>query len=156
MALCVSGVEEHNTKQQSALLSKLNSSIVERQATSTKLVRVRSSTRNQKSSVKVVEVEEESDRDSILEYLLYQLNSESTHNPLEVILMVYPQQWNWIQGQLCLVVVEEGRSLFDQGWLSSIKLNWCEIHHVQELTLESVLSRHTEVFQCALGTLKGY
>lgn len=112
-----------------------SASIVERQATSTKLVRVRSSTRNQKNSVKVVEVEEESDRDSILEYLLYQLNSESMHNPLEVILMVYPQQWNWIQGQPCLAVVGEGRNLFGRGWLSSIKLNWREIHHVQELTL---------------------
>lgn len=37
-----------------------------------------------------------------------------------------------------------------------MKLNWREIHHVQESTLESVLRQHTEVFQRALGTLKGY
>jgi len=43
MELFVSGVEEHSTNQQSALSSKLNASIVERQATSRKLVGVRSS-----------------------------------------------------------------------------------------------------------------
>ena len=55
-----------------------------------------------------------------------------------------------------LVVAGEGRSLFGRDWLSSIRLNWHEIHQVQESTLESVLNRHTEVFQGGLGTLKGY
>jgi len=44
-----------------------------------------------------------------------------------------------------LVVAGEGQSHFGQAWLSSMTLNWCEIHQVQESTLESVLNRSTEV-----------
>jgi len=49
-----------------------------------------------------------------------------------------------------LVVAGEGRSHFGQDWLSSMTLNWRDIHQVQESTLESVLNRSTEVIQGGL------
>jgi hypothetical protein len=49
-----------------------------------------------------------------------------------------------------------GPTLLGRDWLSSIRLNWREIHHVHPAPLQSVLAQYPSVFQEGLGTLKGF
>lgn len=56
-----------------------------------------------------------------------------------------------------LVITGEGPSLLGCNWLRHLRLNWCELYHVQSvkiLTLEEVLNKHTDVFKEELGTVK--
>ena len=56
-----------------------------------------------------------------------------------------------------LVVVQgSGPSLLGRDWLSRIRLDWREIHHVRTESLQAVLDRHPAVFQEGLGTLTGF
>ena len=43
-----------------------------------------------------------------------------------------------------------------RDWLSRIRLNWQQIHHVRTEYLQAVLARYPAVFQEGLGTLKEY
>ena len=49
-----------------------------------------------------------------------------------------------------------GPTLMGRDWLSCIRLNWGEIHHVHLNSLQKVLRRYSSVFQEGLGTLKGF
>ena len=56
-----------------------------------------------------------------------------------------------------LIVVEgSGPSLLGRNWLSLIRLDWKQIHHVHSNSLQAVLDRHPAVFQEGLGTMKGF
>ena len=56
-----------------------------------------------------------------------------------------------------LVVGGDGPSLLGHDWLSKIKLNWKELHHIDQtkLTLEDVLDKHSQVFREELGMVRG-
>ena len=55
-----------------------------------------------------------------------------------------------------LVIVQgSGPSLLGRDWLSRIRLDWREIHHVRTDSLQAVLDRYPTVFQDGLGTFKG-
>ena len=56
-----------------------------------------------------------------------------------------------------LVVGGDGPSLLGRDWLSKIKLNWEELHHIDQtkLTLEAVLDKHSKVFRDELGMVRG-
>ena len=58
--------------------------------------------------------------------------------------------------QLQLLVVGVP-SLLCRDWLSKIKLNWEELHHIDQpkLSLEAVLNKHSKVFSEELGMVKG-
>ena len=55
-----------------------------------------------------------------------------------------------------LVVGGDGPSLLGRDWLSKIKLNWEELHHIDQtkLTLEAVLDKHSKVFREELGMVR--
>ena len=61
------------------------------------------------------------------------------------------------QSQLPLIVVKgEGPSLMGRDWLTSLKLNWQEIHQLESSNkLSSLLSSYSEVFDEGLGKLSG-
>ena len=61
------------------------------------------------------------------------------------------------KAQLPLIVVAgEGPSLLGRDWLEHLRLDWREIHRLQGDSLQTVLARHSEVFQAGLGTMRGY
>ena len=43
-----------------------------------------------------------------------------------------------------------------RNWLAKIKLDWKNIHRLQEASLEDMLDRHKQVFLTDLGNMKGY
>ena len=51
----------------------------------------------------------------------------------------------------------DGPSLLGRDWLSKIKLNWEELHHIDQtkLTLEAVLDKRSKVFRDELGMVRG-
>ena len=55
-----------------------------------------------------------------------------------------------------LVVRGDGPSLFGRNWLNCIRLNWHEIHHLQDSRLSSLLEKYKLVFSEGLGTLRGF
>ena len=55
-----------------------------------------------------------------------------------------------------LVVRGSGPTLMGRDWMSRIRLNWSEIHHLHTPSLHALLSRFPSVFGPGLGTLKGY
>ena len=55
-----------------------------------------------------------------------------------------------------LIVEGDGPTLFGRDWLSQIKLDWRQIHHVHSPNLQSLPSRYPSVFQKGLGMLKGF
>ena len=55
-----------------------------------------------------------------------------------------------------LIVAGCGPTLMGRDWLSRIRLNWQQIHHLCTESLQAVLARYPAVFQEGLGTLKGY
>ena len=56
-----------------------------------------------------------------------------------------------------LVVGGNGPSLLSRDWLSKIRLNWTELHHVHQcnLTLKALLDNHKPVFCTGLGMVRG-
>ena len=61
------------------------------------------------------------------------------------------------QATLPLVVVaEKGPCLLGRDWLQHLCLDWPSICHIQNVNLQEVLNRHSEVFEADLGTVKGY
>ena len=55
-----------------------------------------------------------------------------------------------------LVVRGSGSSLLGRNWLQKLRLDWPEIHQLQETgTLERILQKHSEVFKEELGEIKG-
>ncbi|XP_058858757.1 uncharacterized protein K02A2.6-like [Acipenser ruthenus] len=63
------------------------------------------------------------------------------------------------QGQeiyLRLTVVKgEGPSLLGRDWLKQLKLNWTELFWTQAAGYQTLLEKHSELFQSGLGTLRG-
>ena len=67
--------------------------------------------------------------------------------------VVYKQQ----SAKLPLLVVhEDGLSLLGRNWLSQLKLDWQEIHHLSTTPLHTLLDKYDSVFQEGLGTLKDF
>ena len=55
-----------------------------------------------------------------------------------------------------LVVKGSGSSLLGRNWLQKLRLDWPEIHQLQETgTLERILPKHQQVFKEELGEIKG-
>ena len=50
----------------------------------------------------------------------------------------------------------KGPSLFGRNWLEKIKLDWLEIHKLQEDPVGAILKLHEIVFEESLGILKGF
>ena len=66
-------------------------------------------------------------------------------------------EYNGQTGQFPLLVVDgSGPTLMGRDWLTQIRLNWREIHHVHPASLQTVLAGYPSVFQEGLGTLKGF
>lgn len=55
-----------------------------------------------------------------------------------------------------LVVLGDGPSLLGRNWLSQLKLDWQEIHHLSTTQLQTLLDKYDSVFQEGLGTLKDF
>ena len=65
--------------------------------------------------------------------------------------------YNGQTAEMPLVIVEgSGPTLLGRDWLSHIRVDWKQIHHLHTLSLQAVLERHPAVFQEGLGTLKGF
>ena len=54
-----------------------------------------------------------------------------------------------------MVVKGEGPNLLGRNWLEQIRLDWREIHYLQD-KLMSVVAKHEELFQGGLGKLRGH
>ena len=55
-----------------------------------------------------------------------------------------------------VVVKGNGPNLFGRNWMLSVRLNWNKINAVtHHSTLDSVLQKHSSVFQSRIGLLKG-
>ena len=66
-------------------------------------------------------------------------------------------EYNGQSAQLPLLVVGgSGPTLLGRDWLSQIRLDWHQIHHVHSASLQNLLARYPAVFQDGLGTLQGY
>ena len=66
-------------------------------------------------------------------------------------------EYNGQYAQLALLVVGgSGPTLLGRDWLSQIRLDWHQIHHVHSASLQALLARYPVVFQEGLGTLQGY
>ena len=61
------------------------------------------------------------------------------------------------QEELPLLVVRgTGASLLGRNWLQKIRLNWQEVHQLQQIpALQETLKRYAEVFENELGKIKG-
>ena len=55
-----------------------------------------------------------------------------------------------------VIVAGTGPALLGRDWLGQIRLNWHQIHHVYNSSLQSLLAQHSAVFEEGLGTLQGY
>ena len=55
-----------------------------------------------------------------------------------------------------LVINGKDPSFLGWDWLSSLQLNWQDIHNLHSCSLLVVLDKHAEIFKEGLGTLKGY
>ncbi len=55
-----------------------------------------------------------------------------------------------------LVVGTDGPTLLGRNWLRSLRLDWQQIHQLNDTPLERVLARHATIFNDELGTLKGF
>ena len=55
-----------------------------------------------------------------------------------------------------VIVADTGPALLGRDWLGQIRLNWHQIHHVHNSSLQSLLAQHSAVFEEGLGTLQGY
>ena len=65
--------------------------------------------------------------------------------------------YNGQSAQLPLLVVGgSGPTLLGRDWLSQIRLDWHQIHHVHSASLQALLARYPAVFQDGLGKLQGY
>ena len=53
-----------------------------------------------------------------------------------------------------MIVDMDGPTLLGRNWLSSLHLDWSELHRLHDGALEEVLRKHSGVFQEDLGTLK--
>ena len=58
--------------------------------------------------------------------------------------IVYKQQSAKLQ---LLMVQGDGPSLLGQNWLSQLKLDWQEIHHLSTTPLQTLLDKYDSVFQ---------
>jgi hypothetical protein len=93
-------------------------------------------------------------------------------NPAKVILRSYSGESIKVLGEMevtvqyqdqkkklnLLVVTGGGTSLLGRDWLRHLKLNWCELNHLQiaaRLKLEDVLKKHADVFKEELGKVTG-
>ena len=67
--------------------------------------------------------------------------------------MQYGQQ----QATLPLVVVAtKGPCHLGRDWLCHLGLSWPSICHIENVDLQEILTKHSEVFEADLGTMKGY
>ena len=57
---------------------------------------------------------------------------------------------------LFVVAGEDGPTLLGRNWLQSLRLDWGAILSLKDVNLESVLEKHSKVFDSSLGTLKGF
>ena len=55
-----------------------------------------------------------------------------------------------------IVVAGNGPTLFGREWLSTIKLDWNEIHSVRNDALDSLLEKYKSIFTEELGKLKNF
>ena len=93
-------------------------------------------------------------------------------NPAKVILRSYSGESVKVLGEMeltvqyqdqkkklnLLVVTGGGTSHLGCDWLQHLKLNWCELNHLQSaarLKLEDVLKKHADVFKEELGKVTG-
>ena len=66
-------------------------------------------------------------------------------------------EYNGQSAQLSLLIVGgSGPTLLGRDWLSQIRLDWHQIHHVHSPSLQALLARYPAVFQDGLGTLRGF
>ena len=66
-------------------------------------------------------------------------------------------EYNGQSAQLPLLVVGgSGPTLLGRDWLSQIRLDWHQIHHVHSASLQNLLACYPAVFQDGLATLQGY
>ena len=74
--------------------------------------------------------------------------------PIEVLggLNVSVSHKNQVAQLPLLVVKGEGLSLFNGNWLQEVRLDWHEIHCMQNSSLHTILQRYKVVFQSELGT----
>ena len=55
---------------------------------------------------------------------------------------------------LFVVAGEDGPTLLGRNWLQALRLDWGAILSLKDVNLESVLEKHSKVFDSSLGTLK--
>ena len=66
-------------------------------------------------------------------------------------------EYNGQSAQLPLLVVGgSGPTLLGRDWLSQIRLDWHQIHHIHSASLQFLLACYPAVFQDGLGILQGY
>ena len=66
-------------------------------------------------------------------------------------------QYGQQQATLPLVVVAaKGPCLLGRDWLCHLCLDWPSICHIENVSLQEILTRHSEVFYADLGTMQGY
>ena len=54
-----------------------------------------------------------------------------------------------------LVIKGRGPSLFGRNWLERIKVNWTDVHHLQDSAVDRIVNKYKNLFRDELGTLKG-
>ena len=54
------------------------------------------------------------------------------------------------------IIKGSGPTLMGRDWLSRIRLDWSQIHHLHTPSLHALLERFPNVFGAGLGTLRGY
>ena len=47
-------------------------------------------------------------------------------------------------------------ALFGRNWLAVIKVNWSALYKIQGDKLQSILAKHSALFQKGIGTIQGY
>ena len=53
-----------------------------------------------------------------------------------------------------MIVEMDGPTLLGRNWLSSLELEWSQLHRLHNGALEEVLRKHSSAFQEDLGTFK--
>lgn len=68
--------------------------------------------------------------------------------------VTYKQQ----QANLPLVVIAgtQRPALLGRNWLAVIKVNWSALHKIQGDKLQTILAKHSVLFQQGIGTIQGY